>query len=172
MDESYHSDYSNVEQLLAAQSSMMTDTSISTYRSNAQTSVYTDDKPKNNYSYQPNPIAYSGKQYKYDNGAKQQNMDINNQINNQIQYQQQQQISYNQQSQQQVNIPTTQQQNRNFQNPYSPQYLQLSEVERLRNLMNKLRQSFQNGQIPEELYRIQYKEVKTLYIEALEDVVR
>ncbi|CAL6098324.1 Conserved_hypothetical protein [Hexamita inflata] len=172
MDESYHSDYSNVEQLLAAQSSMMTDTSISTYRSNAQTSVYTDDKPKNNYSYQPNPIVYSGKQYKYDNGVKQQNMDINNQINNQIQYQPQQQISYNQQSQQQVNIPTTQQQNRNFQNPYSPQYLQLSEVERLRNLMNKLRQSFQNGQIPEELYRIQYKEVKTLYIEALEDVVR
>ncbi|CAL6057361.1 Conserved_hypothetical protein [Hexamita inflata] len=172
MDESYHSDYSNVEQLLAAQSSMMTDTSISTYRSNAQTSIYTDDKPKNNYSYQPNPITYSSKQYKYDNNVKQQSLDINNQINNnQIQYQQQQQYNQLPQQQQQVNIPP-QQQNRNFQNPYSPQYLQLSEVERLRNLMNKLRQSFQNGQIPEELYRIQYKEVKTLYIEALEDVVR
>lgn len=57
-------------------------------------------------------------------------------------------------------------------NPFSPQLNQTNEVERLRRLMHRLKYQHQLGQLSDEMFKLQYREVRALYIEVLEELVK
>eukprot|EP00702_Spironucleus_salmonicida_P008092 EST49383.1 Hypothetical protein SS50377_10308 [Spironucleus salmonicida] len=70
-----------------------------------------------------------------------------------------------QQPQQQLRQQQTQPPNQFSQQQYTPEF------ERIRILMNQLRKANQQGLIEAGIFNVQYKELKQLYYEALQDVI-
>lgn len=157
MDASYHSDYSNIEENLAAMSSQLGDASLSTYVSNLDSDV-----------------SYVSLTEASRLGAPSQRLSS---------YASQGQTSYRSAvpstltTPPQVGAPPVagippQVPQRPAVNPFSPQLNQTNEVERLRRLMHRLKYQHQLGQLSDEMFKLQYREVRTLYIEALEELVK